>query len=205
MPNLYLNMPQLQRWREDDGDNTHSLNYNLTSDSVVMDLGGYTGVWAERMLERYGCNVYLVEPFLESYKVLLEKFKSNPKVHILKVGVGTKNTERTMYINGDGSSFNAEVGKAIEVEIRPLDRILNQWNLERIDLLQVNIEGDEYELLQHIIDTGVVDKFKSLQIQFHLGIKDAVEKHESICKGLEEKGFKIKYSYPYVWEAWTKE
>ena len=205
MSNLYLNIPQLQRWQGDSGDYTHSLTYDLNENSTVIDLGGYTGEWAKEIINRYNCNVYLVEPVEESYKILLEKFRSNPKVHILKVGIGIKNTEKVMYVNGDGTSFNTETGEAITVEIRTVESVLNQWNLEKIDLLQVNIEGDEYELLQHMIDTGLINKFKNLQVQFHLGIKDAVAKHESICEGLIEKGFKIKYSYPYVWEAWTKE
>ena len=205
MSNLYLNIPQLQRWQGDSGDYTHSLTYDLNENSTVIDLGGYTGEWAREIINRYNCNVYLVEPVEESYKILLEKFRSNPKVHILKVGIGIKNTEKVMYVNGDGTSFNTETGEAITVEIRTVESVLNQWNLEKIDLLQVNIEGDEYELLQHMIDTGLINKFKNLQVQFHLGIKDAVAKHESICEGLIEKGFKIKYSYPYVWEAWTKE
>ena len=205
MSNLYLNIPQLQRWQGDNGDYTHSLTYDLIENSTVIDLGGYTGEWAKEIINRYNCNVYLVEPVEESYKILLEKFRSNPKVHILKVGIGIKNTEKVMYVNGDGTSFNTETGEAITVEIRTVESVLNQWNLEKIDLLQVNIEGDEYELLQHMIDTGLINKFKNLQVQFHLGIKDAVAKHESICEGLIEKGFKIKYSYPYVWEAWTKE
>ena len=110
-----------------------------------------------------------------------------------------------MYVNGDGTSFNTKTGEAITVEIRTLERILDQWNLKEVNLLQVNIEGDEYELLQHMIDTELIDRFKNLQVQFHLGIKDAVEKHESICEGLIKRGFKVKYSYPFVWEAWTKE
>lgn len=205
MPNLYLNQPQLQRWREDNGDYTHSLNYDLTPNSTVVDLGGYTGLWAEEIIKRYNCNVYLVEPMTEAYMTLLNKFKSNPKVHILKVGAGTENTERVMYVDKDSTSFNIETGEAINVEIRSIDRILNQWHLEEVDLLQVNIEGDEYPLLQYMIDTGIINKFKNLQIQFHLGIDNVIEKYNSICKGLEEKRFKIKYSYPFVWEAWTKE
>ena len=197
-------MPQLWRWQDHNGDYTHSLIYDLNENSTVIDLGGYTGVWAKEIINRYNCNVYLVEPVEESYRILLEKFKSNPKVHILKVGVGIENIEKLMYINGDGTSFNIETGETITVEIRTIESILSQWNLEEVDLLQVNIEGDEYELLQYMIDTELVSRFKNLQVQFHLGIKDAVAKHESICKGLIEKGFKVKYSYPYVWEAWTK-
>ena len=92
MSNLYLNIPQLQRWRGDNGDYTHNLIHDLNEDSTVIDLGGYTGEWAKEIISRYNCNVYLVEPVEKSYKVLLEKFKSNPKVHILGVGVGTENT-----------------------------------------------------------------------------------------------------------------
>jgi FkbM family methyltransferase len=198
-------MPQLQRWQEHNGDYTHSLIYDLNENSTVIDLGGYTGEWAKEIINRYNCNVYLVEPVEESYKILLEKFRSNPRVHILKVGIGIENTEKVMYVNGDGTSFNIKTGEVITVEIKTIESVLNQWNLEKIDLLQVNIEGDEYELLQHMIDTGLINKFKNLQVQFHLGIKDAVAKHESICEGLIKEGFKIKYSYPYVWEAWTKE
>lgn len=205
MANLYLNQPQLVRWRSHNGDYTHSLNHNLTPDSKVIDLGGYTGVWAEEIIRRYNCNVYLVEPIFESWKTLFEKFKSNPKVHILKVAVGTSNTEKIMYINEDSTSSNAETGEPITVEYRTIDRILNQWDLEEVDLLQVNIEGDEYELLQYMLDKNIIDKFKTIQVQFHLGIKDVIDKYKAICKGLEEKGFKVKYSYPFVWEAWTKE
>lgn len=204
MTNLYLNQPQLIRWKDHDGDYTHSLNHNLTPDSTVIDLGGYTGVWAEEIIKRYNCNVYLVEPLPESYETLLAKFESNLKVRILKGGVGTKNVEKLIYMNGDSTSFNIETGNAIKVEIKAIDDILHQWNLEEVDLLQVNIEGDEYELLQYMLDTEIIDKFKTIQVQFHLGIKDATEKYKAICEGLEKKGFKVKYSYPFVWEAWTK-
>lgn len=205
MPNLYLNQPQLLNWVEDNGDYTHSLEHALTSDSKVIDLGGYTGVWAQEIIKRYGCNVYLVEPILESWKVLQEKFKNNSKVHILKVAVGASNTEKTIYVNEDSTSSNAETGEPITVEYRTIDRILNQWDLEEVDLLQVNIEGDEYELLQYMLDKNIISRFKTIQVQFHLGIEDATEKHKNICEGLEQRGFKTKYSYPYVWEAWTKE
>ena len=205
MPNLYLNQPQLVRWQQDSGDYTHSLYHNLTPDSTVIDLGGYTGVWAEQILRRYDCNVYLVEPIFESWKVLFEKFENNSKVRILKGAVGTSNTEKVMYVSEDGTSSNTKIGEPVTVEYRTIDRILHEWDLEQVDLLQVNIEGDEYEVLQYMLDNNVIDKFKTIQVQFHLGIENATEKYKVICKGLEERGFKVKYSYPFVWEAWTKE
>lgn len=204
MPNLYLNQPQLTSWIEDNGDYTRSLEHNLTPDSVVVDLGGYTGVWAEQIVRRYNCNVYLVEPIFESWKTLFKKFESNSKVRILQGAVGISNTNKTMYVSQDSTSANSQIGEPEIVECRTIDHMLQQWGIEEVDLLQVNIEGDEYELLQYMLDNKIIDKFKTIQIQFHLGIEDAIEKHKIICKGLEERGFKVKYSYPFVWEAWTK-
>lgn len=205
MPNLYLNQPQLVNWIEDSGDYTRSLEHNLTPDSIVIDLGGYTGMWAEQIVRRYNCNVYLVEPIFESWKTLFEKFENNSKVRILNGAVGISNTTKTMYVSQDSTSANSQIGEPEIVECRTIDYMLQQWNIEEVDLLQINIEGDEYELLQYMLDNEIINKFKTIQVQFHLGIEDATEKRKDICKGLEKRGFKVKYSYPFVWEAWTKD
>jgi hypothetical protein len=49
-----------------------------------------------------------------------------------------------------------------------------------------------------------INKFKNLQVQFHLGIENDIERREKIKKGLVENGFKNKFDYPFVWESWTK-
>ena len=205
MSRLHLNSEELGKWRAAGGDYTHIIDYKLNSNSSVIDLGGYTGKWADQIIQKYGCNIHLVEPLTEAFITLLNKFKDNPKVHILKVAVGTENTVKQMYINEDSTSFNIKSGEGVTVEIRTLERIMNQWNLQEVDLLQMNIEGDEYALLEHMIKTRIVDRFKNLQVQFHLGIENAEERHDDICRKLKAKGFRVKYSYPFVWEAWTKE
>ena len=205
MPSLYLDSFQLQSWRIDAGDSTHNLKYNLNEDSIVIDLGGYTGVWIQQIIEKYNCNVYVIEPLKEFYDILVSKFESNSKVHILNVGVATEDKEGVIYLGDDSSSSNVETETAIKVELRTINSILREWGLKEVDLLQVNIEGDEYPVVAHMIETGDIDRFKNIQIQFHLGIEDATSKHEKICKDLEAREFKVKYSYPFVWEGWTKE
>lgn len=205
MSNLYLNQPQLSRWIEANGDYTHSLNYNLNENSTIMDLGGYTGVWAQQMIGIYNCNVFIVEPLKETYNILLERFQNNLKVKALNVGVATENKEGTIYLSGDGSSSNVQNENGVKVEFRTINHILDEWGLAEVDLLQINIEGDEYPVVAHMIETGIISKFRNIQVQFHLGIENAVEKRKHICEGLKEKGFRVKYSYPFVWEAWTKE
>lgn len=40
---------QLLKWQKDNGNHTHNLNYKLNADSIVIDLGGYEGIWGQKI------------------------------------------------------------------------------------------------------------------------------------------------------------
>ncbi len=42
----------LNRWFTDNGDYTHNINYELNENSVVIDLGGYYGLWVDEILKK---------------------------------------------------------------------------------------------------------------------------------------------------------
>ena len=48
-----------------------------------------------------------------------------------------------------------------------LDRFLLMYNLKTIDLIQINIEGAEYDLLKNWLELDIVNSINTLQIQFH--------------------------------------
>lgn len=204
MTKLKLDGGELQRWRKDDGDKTHILDYDLNKNSVVIDLGGYTGVWGQLMIEKYNPNLYILEPVFSFYSGMVSKFSKNSKVRLMNVGIGTKNKDGLIYLSNDSTSSNIGAGESIKVKFNTFETILESWNLHEVDLLQMNIEGDEYPILEHMIETGYINRIKNIQIQFHLGIDNAVERRDKIREKLTLNGFKIKYDYPFVWEAWTK-
>ena len=205
MSNLTLNKNEIGRWFRDRGDYTHNITYDLNEDSVVMDLGGYTGIWAQQIIKKYNPNFYIIEPLPEFYNTLVDKFKENKKVNLLNVGASNENKDGLIYLSGDGSSSNLVNGKPIEVKFNTMSTLLRNWGLSKVDLLQINIEGDEYPLLEHMLETEVINKFKNIQIQFHLGVKDDRNRRDKIQGGLRKKGFKEKFNYPFVWESWSKE
>jgi FkbM family methyltransferase len=204
MSNISLNSNEIGRWFNDRGDYTHNITYDLNENSIIMDLGGYTGVWVQQMIEKYNPNVYILEPVPSFYDGMVSKFKNNPKVRLLNAGVGIEDREGIIYMSGDGSSSNLTNGDNINVKFNTLETILNNFGLEYVDLIQINIEGDEYSLLENMILTGLINKFKNIQIQFHLGIENDVERREKIRNNLLDNGFKIKFDYPFFWEAWCK-
>jgi FkbM family methyltransferase len=204
MSKLTLHPTEIGRWFRDNGDNTHNITYDLNENSKIIDLGGYTGVWANQMIEKYNPNVYILEPITRFYEGMINKFKDNDKVHLLNVGVSTENKKGKIFMSGDGTSTNFSTGQSLDVEFNTIETILEKWGLDEVDLIQINIEGDEYPLLEKMLETGSVNKFKNLQIQFHLGIKDDVSRREKIHEGLKSNGFNIKFNYPFVWEGWYK-
>lgn len=197
-------MNEIGRWFRDNGDNTHNLNYDLNENSVVMDLGGYTGVWAQQIIDKYNPNLYIIEPIPEFFNGMVNKFKDNGKVNLLNVGISTENKDGVIYMNGDGTSSNLVTGEGINVKFNTMDTILETWGLDSVDLIQINIEGDEYPLLESMIKNGVINKFKNVQVQFHMGIEGYADRRNKIRAGLRDNGFKNKFDYPFVWESWEK-
>lgn len=200
----------INNWIANDGDNTHALDYPLTNESIVVDLGGFKGVWVDMLLAKHKGvqpNIIIVEPITEFYNILKNKFQHNDKITLLNVGVSVdgEDKEKTIYINGERTSTNFKDGIKIVTKFQSLKSILDSCGVNFVDLLQINIEGDEYPLLEHVISNGVINKFKNIQIQYHLGIKDDVERRDNIQKSLTDQGFIKKFDYPFVWESWYKD
>tara|TARA_R110000787_G_C13437234_1_gene446054 strand:- start:4009 stop:4623 length:615 start_codon:yes stop_codon:yes gene_type:complete len=204
MSNMTLNNIEIQRWFRDKGDYTHNITYPLNGDSVVMDLGGYTGVWAQQIIDKYDPKVYIIEPIEQFHEGMVKKFSDNDKVNLLNVGISPEDSEGIIYMDGDGTSSNIVKGEGIKVTFNSMETLLSKWGLDFVDLIQINIEGDEYILLEKMIETGVINKFKNVQVQFHLGIDDCENKRNKIREDLIKLGYKLNFDYPFVWESWGK-
>jgi len=204
MTNLTLNPQEIQKWVRDRGDYTHNLNYDLNEDSVVVDLGGYTGIWGQQIINKYNPNLYILEPVPSFFNGMVNKFSTNSKVRLLNVGVSNENKSGSIFMGNDGTSSNLASGEEIKVKFNTIDKVLAIWGLDEVDLIQINIEGDEYSLLESMLETGSVKKFKNIQVQFHLGIKNDIDRRNKIREELVNGGFKIKFDYAFVWESWER-
>lgn len=199
-----LNSVEISKWFAANGDNTHNVTYDLNEDSVIMDFGGYAGVWAQQMINKYNPNVYVLEPVPEFYNQMVTKFANNSKVRLMNVGVGIENKEGMIFMSGDATSSNISSNKSIDIKFNTVETILKNWGLSEIDLVQINIEGDEYSLLEHMLETGDINKFNNIQVQFHLGVENDIIRRNNIREGLIKNRFEINFDYPFVWESWKK-
>jgi FkbM family methyltransferase len=187
----------------DGGDNRLRFDYDLSPDSLVLDLGGYEGQWASDLYARRRCRIEVFEPVQKFATAIAERFSHNPdiRVHALALGGST----RTETLSIAGASSSAYKSKAATEEVRFID--VAQWFAEQrlsdVRLMKINIEGGEYELLERMLECGLTARVADLQIQFHNFTPDAAERMAAIQRGLA-KTHRPTYQYRFVWENWRR-
>lgn len=179
----------------------------FNGDSIVVDVGGETGVWAQKIFDRYGSRLKIYEPNPKSIEVLRERFK-DLKAEIFPFGLGSRN--QTCLLSDDGmgssvyeSSHTYKESQKVEIAIRDVKEAFEALNLPEVDLIKVNIEGGEYDLLPRLIETGLAKRCRIIRVQFHEWVPNAFAMRRKIVKELA-RTHDVEWSYPMVWESWIR-
>lgn len=193
------------RWLKDNGDKTLRLDYPLTEESVVFDLGGYKGDFTQEIVNRFDCKVYLFEPVRAFYEICRNRFADNSKVQCFNFGLSSQSGSFFISKEDNASSIVKGGGVAAgeEVRIESFARFVDLNSVSTIDLLKVNIEGGEYDVLPQAINTGYVANIRFLQIQFHNFINGAEQKRAQIRNDLTRTHSEM-WNYPFIWESWSR-
>lgn len=185
-------MSEYQRFLADNGE-AKRYDYPLSKNSLVWDVGGYKGEFAEEIYRRYGCNIVIYEPVF--YKDLQIKFKDTDIV-VLDFGLSDKDEIKDISVINDSSSFHKEADIKKKVHVKDVCKFIHE-----VDLIKINIEGDEYRLLQRMLDSGKIKLFKNIQVQFHKFVPFADDRMDTIQKRLSET-HELTYQYKFIWENW---
>lgn len=195
---------EASRWVKDKGDTTHRLNYTLTKDSTVFDLGGYHGDFAHAIHQRFDCKVYIFEPVPEFYRKCIERFQFNKNIVCLNYGLGS--TDAWLNINMAENSSSTVVGTAgmavQRVQIKSVVSTIAELKITSIDLLKINIEGGEFDVIPALIESTDINKIKFLQVQFHNFVDNAIEMRTDIRSKLRTTHDEM-WNYNFVWESWA--
>lgn len=194
------------KWFKDNGDSTLRLDYPLTSESIVFDLGGYEGDFAADIYHKYNCYVYVFEPVKKHYLACVKRFENNEKIKCFNYGLSNENGSFLISNEDDGSSIiknNSNANNCEQVFIKCFGEEFNALQISHIDLLKINIEGPEFLILPYLIEENIIQKIEHLQVQFHTFYPNAIFMREEIRKKLS-KTHTEQWNYPFVWESWTK-
>src|SRR5205085_4484358 len=136
------------------------IDFQLDEKSVVVDAGAYVGNWTERVARKSGARIYAFEPNPRPLPRLHEVAARHPNISVFEHGLSDRNGTLTMTLQGPGSSFFPDnyFAKKRNVEVtgaplRDASEVFEELGLDHIDLLELNIEGSEYEVLPRLAET----------------------------------------------------
>ena len=137
-------------------DNRFHKKHNLNESSVFFDVGGFEGKFTEKILNEFDCKSYIFEPHPVYFKILKDKYIKNENVKVFEYGLGKINQK--LYLTDESSGSRIVDYKAeYKISIKDINEVIDVLGIVKIDLLKLNIEGSEYELLDHLIDTGTIE------------------------------------------------
>ena len=158
---------------------------NLNNFDIVFDIGAHKGETINLFIKNFRVNkIYSFEASPINFKILKKKNIKHQRVQIIleNIAVGSKNgiaqlkqvqessSSTLSHINLDSNYFkkkkkilnffsNKEYFHNIEVEIKTLNKYLDQNLIKFIDFLKIDTEGYEFEVL-----LGLKDKLKNVKI-----------------------------------------
>ena len=176
-------------------------NYSFDSTDIVFDVGGFKGEFAEELYVVSPCRIMIFEPVQEHYDLLLEKFSRNSDIEVFHFGLDASTQQIEISLSSNSSSYNRDLGKSNleRINLKDIVEFLTEESINEIALMKINIEGAEYDLLDRLIKSGNLHKFKHLQIQFHDFAPDAFSRRAKIVSQILES-HECTASFPMVWE-----
>jgi FkbM family methyltransferase len=192
-----------KRWSKDKGNDTLRLNYPLNEESLVWDLGGYQGDFADAIYNRYKCHIHVFEPIPEYFQQCVDRFKNNSKIKCFNYGLSDQHGWFDISDGGNASSFVRSLakGNTKKAELKAIVDVFNKLEIPKIDLIKINIEGGEFDILPALISSEIIKKIAFLQIQFHSFVAGANQKRTQIRDKLEATHTQM-WNYNFIWESW---
>ena len=142
-------------------------------------MGANVGDYAHEVNEVFGEKALLhcFEPSKATFEELTRRTSAIEGVVLNRLGVGSATTTATLYTDGDGSTlasmyprdlerFDRSMDQTETIELVSVDDYCRAHSIDHIDLLKLDIEGNELEALRgatQMIEEGRIDY---IQLEF---------------------------------------
>lgn len=144
-------------------------------DAVIFDIGANIGL-TTYYFSHFAQKVYSIEPAQQHSDVLREMVKYNKiddKVEVIqkalffeeKKMVFNHNKNETMF-SLHGAVADPSLEKEV-VESVTLSKLFEQYKIDKVDFLKLDIEGSETEVVGHSTFESVADKIQSMVVEYH--------------------------------------
>jgi FkbM family methyltransferase len=165
---------------------------------VVIVLGGYLGESARGYLGRFpAARLIVFEPIPEFYSALRnDPYLIGAEISPSAAWVDSKGLELSLEKDATGMFAS---GPSKFVNTVDFAKFLDSLNSQPA-LLEINIEGAEFELMKHFL-TNSTNLPRTILVQFHKVSPNSTHQREEVQELLRSRYLQT-YSYDWVWERW---
>lgn len=128
--------------------------------SVFVDIGAHIGKYAVPVAKALGeCGlVVAIEPHPDNYGLLLRNIDLNKLRNVVALRIAAWSSEEELTLFTGEYSTRHSVKKnhglgSIVVKAKPLDNVLEEIGVNRVDLIKIDVEGAEVEVLKGMSET----------------------------------------------------
>lgn len=200
---IFMNYVEFFEEKIYDSFDIHNLN-------TVFDVGANVGLWSQYILSRGARKVYSFEPNKKALDHLYKNLGKNDRVTIIPYGLYNEKTTIPFYVDENNSLISSTLSEnnttstpTYYVETVTLDEIISKYNIGKIDLLKMDIEGAEFPIFENISDE-TLSKIDSVLVEYHgFYFEDGDQKVDNLINRLKNAGFhitkpeKVKFIFGY--------
>jgi len=176
--------------------NFYMLSKNeIKNAETVVDLGAHIGLFSLWTASRSKkAAIFSFEPEPSNYNLLeynIETNKLQLRIKPYRLALSGKNGELELFKSSEsvGHSLNFKRGDSIKIQSITLEDIFHDYNISKIDILKVDIEGAEYSLLK-CLDESLFSRIGIICMECH--DVNSENNIDSMQKFLKDKGFIVK-------------
>ncbi len=167
---------------------------NLKGESIIYSFGiGEDISFDKELIKKTKAKVYGFDPTPKSIEWVKENKVNN--FIFFDYGIGIKNESTKMYLPKNKDHVSGSIIKTknlseqyVNIELKTLDKIMDELEHNHIDLLKLDIEGLEYQVLDYIVAKKI--KINQIVLEFHdRFVENGVEKRKKLMKRLRGNGY----------------
>ena len=161
----------------------------VPKDGVFIDVGAHVGRYTIPIAKFLNKGIVVaVEAAPENYAALIKNVKLNELNNILVFNVAAwrEEDELTLHFSEYSGRHTVKGSSNLGYRVlaRPIDAIIAEYGIKRVDLVKIDVEGAEVEVLEGM--KGSIEKFKP-----NLLIEVSWANAESVYKFLKEMNYEI--------------
>lgn len=164
---------------------------------VIVDCGGNIGMSAIWFRQNYpGCSltVYEADPELAAILKRNVDRAGYPDTTVRNSAVWIENTQLSFAAKGDETGKIDPAGHTLVTAVDIASALP-----QKVDLLKLDIEGAEFEVMEHLLKTGAISQVQNLVIEFH-PVRKTIGRMLQIIEGLAQVG--MKYNFEASLDPW---